>query len=56
MKSAAIVILLPLMSVLIVSLYVRGGMSRGAALLLLLTSAIALGMGLLKKSSSRAQR
>jgi len=56
MKAAGIVILLPLMSVLIVSLYVRGGTSRGAALLLLATSAIALVMGFLKKSGSRAQR
>jgi hypothetical protein len=56
MKAAWIVILLPLMSVLIVSLYVRGGTSRTAALLLLAISAIAFLMGLVKKSSSRAQR
>ena len=35
MKSAGIVILLPLMSVLIVSLYVHGGAARAAALILL---------------------
>ena len=46
----------PLMSVLIVSLYVRGGTSRTAALLLLAISAIAFLMGLVKKNSSRAQR
>ena len=56
MKAAGIVILLPLMSVLIVSLYVRGGTSRTAALLLLAISAIAFLMGLVKKNSSRAQR
>jgi len=56
MKAAGIVILLPLMSVLIVSLYVRGGTPRTAALLLLTISAIAFLMGLGKKRSSRAQR
>ena len=46
----------PLMSVLIVSLYVRGGTSRTAALLLLAISAIGLVMGFVKKSSARPQR
>ena len=56
MKAAGIVILLPLLSVLIVSLYVRGGTSRTAALLLLAISAIGLVMGFVKKSSARPQR
>ncbi len=56
MKAAGIVILLPVMSVLIVSLYVAGGASRIAALVLLAVSAIALLTGLLKRSASRPER
>lgn len=41
MKAAAIVILFPLMSVIIVSLYVHGGASRIAALVLLAGSVLA---------------
>ena len=40
MKAAGIVILLPLISVVIVSLYVHGGTSRIAALVLLVCSEI----------------
>jgi len=40
MKSAGIVILLPLISVLIVSLYVAGGVVRAAALVLLVASVV----------------
>jgi hypothetical protein len=40
MKSAGVVILLPLMSVLIVSLYVQGGAARTAALVLLAASLV----------------
>jgi hypothetical protein len=40
MKSAGIVILLPLMSVLIVSLYVAGGTARVAALVLLVAGVV----------------
>jgi hypothetical protein len=40
MKSASIVILLPLMSVLIVSLYLAGGAWRTVALVLLTASVI----------------
>jgi hypothetical protein len=40
MKSASTVILLPLLSVLIVSLYVAGGTSRTAALVLLAASGV----------------
>jgi len=49
MKAAGIVILLPLLSVLIVSLYVAGGSSRTAALVLLAVSAIGLLTGLVKR-------
>ena len=56
MKAAGIVILLPLLSVLIVSLYMRAGSARTAALLLLAISAIALVMGFVKKNISRARR
>jgi hypothetical protein len=40
MKAVAIVILFPLMSVLIVSLFVRGGASRTASVVLLALSLI----------------
>jgi len=56
MKAAGIVILLPLMSVLIVSLYVAGEASRTAALLLLAVSVIGLLTGLMKRSGSRPER
>jgi hypothetical protein len=46
MKAAGIVILLPLMSVLIVSLYVAGGESRTAALVLLGASVVGVLVGL----------
>jgi len=52
MKSAAIVILFPLMSVLVVSLYVLGGTSRTAALILLVLSSIGALVGLLIRSRS----
>ena len=55
MKAAGIVILLPLMSVLIVSLYVAGGASRAAALVLLAVSTIALVTSLVKRRGSRAE-
>lgn len=55
MKAAGIVILVPLMSVLIVSLYMAGGSSRTAALALLAISAIALLTGLIKRSGSRPE-
>ena len=51
MKSAGIVILLPLMSVLIVSLSMAGGRMRVTALALLVASLIA-AAGLLRKKSS----
>jgi hypothetical protein len=53
MKSAGIVILLPLLSVLIVSLYVAGGASRTAALVLLAASVIGLPATYLWKRYSR---
>lgn len=56
MKAAGIVILLPLMSVLIVSLYVAGGTSRVAAVVLLGVSAIGVVVGLLQKRSSQSER
>lgn len=49
MKAALFVILLPLMSVLIVSLYVAGGASRTAALVLLVVSVIGTVTGLLRR-------
>jgi hypothetical protein len=52
MKSASIVILLPLMSVLVLSLYVAGGRMRMAAFALLAASLIA-GAGLVMKKSLR---
>jgi hypothetical protein len=48
MKAAGVVILLPLMSVLIVSLYVAGGASRVVALVLLAGSAVVLVSGFVK--------
>jgi len=56
MKAAGIVILFPLMSVLIVSLYVHGGTSRIAALLLLVGSVIAAVAGLVLKRKSVANQ
>jgi positive regulator of sigma E activity len=54
MKSASIVILLPLMSVLVVSLYAAGGVSRTAALVLLAASVIGgLASFVLKRSPKR---
>ena len=49
MKAALFVILLPLMSVLIMSLYVAGGASRTAALVLLVVSVIGTVAGLLRR-------
>jgi hypothetical protein len=48
MKAALFVILLPLMSVLIVSLYAAGGASRTVALVLLVVSVIGTIAGLLQ--------
>lgn len=56
MKAAGIVILLPLMSVLIVSLYVAGGASRTAAMVLLLVSVVAGIVGLLSRRGVRTAR
>jgi hypothetical protein len=56
MKSASIVILLPLMSVLIVSLYVSGGAARTAALVLLGVSVMGVVAGLIFKRKSPADR
>jgi hypothetical protein len=52
MKSASIVIVLPLMSVLIVSLYVAGGASRTAALGLLAASVVGGLVGFGRKRTS----
>ncbi len=56
MKAAGVVILLPLMSVLFVSLYVAGGASRTTALALLAVSVVALLTGLVKRTGSRRER
>lgn len=56
MKAAGIVILLPLISVLIVSLYVHGGASRIAALVLLVASVIAAVAGLVLRRKSVANQ
>jgi hypothetical protein len=48
MKAAGVVILFPLMTVLIVSLYAVGGASRVAALVLLAGSAVVLVSGFVK--------
>jgi hypothetical protein len=55
MKSAGIVILLPLLSVLILSLYVAGGVPRTAALVLL-AATVAGGLAglILKRSPKRS--
>jgi hypothetical protein len=53
MKAAGIVIVLPLMSVLIVSLYVQGGASRAAALILLGASVVGAIAGFLSRRSAR---
>lgn len=53
MKAAGIVILLPLISVVIVSLYVRGGASRIAALVLLVVTLVGLIKGLVWKRTRR---
>jgi positive regulator of sigma E activity len=53
MKSAGIVILLPLVSVLIVSLYVAGGASRAAALILLGASVVGAVAGFLWRRNAR---
>jgi len=49
MKSAGIVILFPLISVIIVSLYVHGGASRIAALVLLAASFVGVLAGFIWK-------
>jgi hypothetical protein len=54
MKSASIVILLPLLSVLIVSLYVAGGASRTAALVLLAASLVGGVVSLIRKRNPRS--
>jgi hypothetical protein len=54
MKSAGIVILLPLMSVLIVSLYVQGGAARTAALVLLAASLVGGVVTLTRKRNPRS--
>jgi len=51
MKAAGIVILFPLISVIIVSLYVHGGTSRIAALVLLVATILAVLAGLIRKRS-----
>lgn len=53
MKTAGIVILFPLISVVIVSLYVHGGASRIAALVLLVASVAGLITGLVWKRTRR---
>jgi sugar (pentulose or hexulose) kinase len=51
MKAAGIVILFPLISVIIVSLYVHGGASRTAALVLLIATVFGVLAGLIRKRS-----
>lgn len=53
MKAAGIVILFPLTSVIIVSLYVHGGASRIGALVLLSVSVVGLIAGLVCKRTRR---
>lgn len=53
MKAAGIVILFPLISVLIVSLYVQGGASRIAALVLLVATVFGLLAGVVWKRAGR---
>ena len=53
MKAAGIVICFPLMSVIIVSLYVHGGASRVAAVVLLVASAVGALAGLVWKRIRR---
>jgi hypothetical protein len=54
MKSASIVILLPLMSVLIVSLYVSGGTSRNVTLALLSACVVGLVAAFALKRTGRS--
>ncbi|MGC2198142.1 MAG: hypothetical protein WA628_25955 [Terriglobales bacterium] len=56
MRSAGIVILLPLISVLIVSLYAAGGASRTVALLLLILSVAAAIAGFFLKHAHSSNR
>jgi hypothetical protein len=56
MKSASLVILLPFLSVLILSLYTAGGVSRKAALILLGVSVIGLLAGFILKRSPNLDR
>jgi hypothetical protein len=51
MKAAGIVILFPLISVIIVSLYVQGGASRIAAMVLLIATVLGALAGLIRKRS-----
>jgi hypothetical protein len=51
MKAARIVILFPLISVIIVSLYVHGGTSRIAALVLLVATVLGVLAGVIRKRS-----
>jgi hypothetical protein len=51
MKAAGIVILFPLISVIIVSLYVHGGAARIAALVLLIATVVGVLAGLIRKRS-----
>ena len=53
MKAAAIVVLFPLISVVIVSLYVHGGTSRIAGLVLLLACVVGALAGLIWKRTRR---
>ena len=53
MKAAGIVICFPLMSVIIVSLYVHGGASRVAAVILLVSSTVGALAGLVWKRIRR---
>jgi Na+/proline symporter len=52
MKAAGVVILFPLLSVLIVSLYVAGGAARTAALGLLAGSVLGIAVSLIRKRSA----
>lgn len=52
MKAIGIVILFPMMSVLILSLYVQGGTSRTAAVVLLVASLIGAVVGLVLRRKS----
>jgi hypothetical protein len=52
MKPAGVVILFPRISVIIVSLYIHGGASRIAALVLLAGSVLGIAVSLIRKRSA----